>query len=78
LRSNPHHSRKYDQAGNLLLTISTGTSAPFGVAVDANGKIYVAGINTGTVTTFNADGSAGTPTITGLNGPTGVAVDAAG
>jgi YVTN family beta-propeller protein len=55
-------------------TITTGVSAPFGVAVDADGKIYVANNNNNTVTTYNADGSASTPTITGLNGPFGIAV----
>ena len=42
-------------------------------------KIYVANNGNNTVTTYNADGSASTPTITaGLNFPTGIAVDAAG
>ena len=49
------------------------------MAVDANGKIYVANYGGGNVTTYNADGTQTTPTITaGLHNPTGVAVDANG
>ena len=50
------------------------------MAVDAARKIYVAndiGLNSSfndTVTTYAANGVQTTPTITGLNGPLGVAV----
>jgi DNA-binding beta-propeller fold protein YncE len=45
------------------------------VAVDAAGKIYVASEGNNTVTTYTANGTPTTPTITtGLDFPTGVAV----
>ncbi len=58
-------------------TIS-GFQYPYGVAVDADGKIYVADNRAGTLTTYDSNGSPTTPTITGLGGPIGVAVDASG
>jgi hypothetical protein len=42
------------------------------------GKIYVANSGDNTVTTYAADGTPATPTITGLNSPAALAVDAAG
>ena len=52
---------------------------PYGVAVDANGKIYVANNFGNSVNTFNPNGTLSTLTITmGLNDPSGVAVDANG
>ena len=59
-------------------TITAGLTTPFGITVDANGKIYVANYNGGTVTTYLADGTQTTPTITGLQFPTDVKVDANG
>jgi DNA-binding beta-propeller fold protein YncE len=59
-------------------TITSGLSGPFGVAVDAAGKIYVVNDNS-TVTAYDVDGNRTTPTITaGLNNSLGVAVDATG
>lgn len=57
---------------------------PRGIAVDANGKIYVANYlggpsNVGSVTTYTPDGKQTTPTITaGIVKAQGVAVDANG
>jgi serine/threonine-protein kinase len=50
------------------------------VAVDGTGTIYVPhrSPGSGSVTTYNADGTQTTPTITGLSTPDAVAVDAAG
>jgi beta-lactam-binding protein with PASTA domain len=79
--------------GSPLATITgsnTGLNAPFGVALDANGKIYVANISQNSmpsITVYPATPSgtlneapiatiAGTDT--GLNAPTSVAVDANG
>lgn len=79
----------YNARGKRVLTISNAVYGPAGVAVDANGKIYVAnafggghghhrGLH-GTVTTYTPDGRQTTPTITaGLDFPTDVAVDANG
>jgi YVTN family beta-propeller protein len=60
-------------------TITAGLDGPFGVAVDAAGKIYVANFNN-TVTTYHADGTQTTPTITAepIDIPQGIAVDLAG
>lgn len=58
--------------------------APTGIAVDANGKIYVVNdsggsTNTGSVTAYAASGTQTMPTITaGINEPDGVAVGANG
>jgi hypothetical protein len=57
----------------------TTLSSPYGVAVDAAGKIYITTPNggvgpIGTLTTYTAKGRPSTPTITGLNVPFGVAV----
>ena len=69
---------------------NTGLDAPFGVALDTSGKIYVANISqnsTPSITVYAANPS-GTLNVaplakiagasTGLNGPTSVAVDASG
>jgi hypothetical protein len=71
----------YTASGNPTApTITDGVNAPNAVAVDSNGKIYVANSND-TVTTYNADGTRTTPTIRvhfpSLY-PSGVAVDANG
>jgi hypothetical protein len=79
--------------GTPLATIAgsnTGLNAPYGVALDANGKIYVANISqnsTPSITVYPANPSgtlneAPVATIagshTGLNAPTSVVVDASG
>ena len=45
-------------------TITTGIDGPAGLAVDANGKIYVVNVYNSTVTTYKPDGTPTTPTIT--------------
>ncbi len=59
-------------------SIVTGLDFPTGVAVDANGKIYVVNNGNNTLTTYLPDGTQTSPTITGLVAPTGVAVDGNG
>jgi DNA-binding beta-propeller fold protein YncE len=56
-------------------TITRGLAFPFGIAVDAKGKIYVTNSSSGDVTTYLPDGTETTPTITGLKNPEGIAVD---
>ena len=41
-------------------------------------KLYIAGYTSNTISTYTTDGKPSTPTITGLDGPVGIAVDAAG
>jgi hypothetical protein len=65
-----------DRAGNVWIARFRMTSVveyAQGVAVDKNGKIYVAG---GGVRTYTPDGEATTPTIAG--GGVGIAVDGSG
>jgi hypothetical protein len=47
---------------------------PFGVAVDAAGKIYVINHSPQKLLTFTAKGAPSTPTITTLSEPWGVAI----
>ena len=54
----------------------TGVSNPTAVAVGASGKIYVG--NATSVTTYNANGTRSTPTLSGLNYVSGLATDEAG
>ena len=64
---------------------NTGLNAPFGIALDAGGRLYVANLDSDSITVYaaGATGNA-TPTATiagsntGLNNPIGIAVDAAG
>jgi hypothetical protein len=57
----------------------TGLNGPSGVAVDANGKIYVANNANGTVTTYTPNGTPTTPTIGGRTGYVrDIAIGAAG
>ena len=79
-----------DAGGNATPTATiggslTGLNAPSGVALDAQGSIYVANHDGNSITVYplGASGNASpTTTIfgssTGLNGPTGIAFDAAG
>jgi len=57
------------------LTIS-GLTTPLGIAVDKQGRVYVA--QTGGVGVFNADGSPDMTITTGVNAPTTVSVDKKG
>jgi hypothetical protein len=55
-------------------TITSGLSTPFGVALDAAGKIYVINHSPQSLVTFTAKGAPTTPTITTLSEPWGVAI----
>jgi NHL repeat len=72
----------YSLDGEPAMTITAGIVAPFGVAVDRAGKIYVT--NTlphtgGNVTTYAPDGKRTKPTITdGIAFPADIAVDNSG
>lgn len=55
-------------------TINVGAGSPDGVAVDANGKIYVANRRSSRIATYTASGTETTPTIPGVLFATGVAV----
>jgi sugar lactone lactonase YvrE len=68
----------YTANGTQTTPTISGFSYPSGVAVDANGKIYVADHNNNEITTYLSDGTQTTPTITGLSEPGGIAVDANG
>ncbi len=64
---------------------NTGLNAPFGIALDAGGRLYVANLDSDSITVYaaGATGNA-TPTATiagsntGLSGPDGIALDAGG
>ena len=74
----------YTLQGKPAAPTIAGLDAPVGLAVDAHGKIYVANSGSkksgrGSITTYDADGSRTTPTITAsLDTPWGIAVDARG
>jgi DNA-binding beta-propeller fold protein YncE len=73
----------YTLSGTQSTPTITGFTAPWGVAVDASGKIHVANLGngfsgTGSVTSYTATGTPTSPTITGLDYPFGLAVDASG
>ncbi|GAC1299510.1 MAG: hypothetical protein NVSMB19_03920 [Vulcanimicrobiaceae bacterium] len=57
----------YDASGNrtnpTIPASGAGLDDPWGPAVDANGKIYVANSNGNTVTTYDANGARTAPTI---------------
>jgi len=64
---------------------NTGLNAPFGIALDAGGRLYVANLDSDSITVYaaGATGNATPATTiagsnTGLNNPIGIAVDAAG
>ena len=74
--------RTYRPDGTQTIpTITAGLNGARGIAVDANGKIYVANFVAGSspsyrVTTYLPDGTQTSPTITaGLCGPDAVAID---
>jgi hypothetical protein len=71
----PSYLTKYTSKGEQVgLKISGGLNEADGIAVDATGKIYVANLGNGTVTTYTSTGKQTTPTID-VPSPTGVAVD---
>ena len=64
---------------------NTGLNAPFGIALDAGGRLHVANLDSDSITVYaaGATGNATPATTiagsnTGLNNPIGIAVDAAG
>jgi large repetitive protein len=57
-------------------TVGTGLDAPYGVAVDAKGDVFIADSNR--ILKLSASGGAQTTIGSGLNFPAGVAVDGAG
>ncbi len=72
---------KLDAAGNVLGTFPHGGSSAQGVAVDADGNVWVAHslFNATTIGHLRTDGTfVGNVTLPGGNGPTGVAVDSNG
>ena len=65
------------EAASLLTTPATGLNNPSGVAVDASGNVYYAGVNS--IQEWNASTqTVSTVVSSGLNDPHGLAVDAAG
>ena len=76
------HCEKYDDAGVSKLTFTTGVPTnPAAIAVDAQGKIYIAGWTAGDTTgrfvIFDDEGKVKktvTPTL--LASPTGIFIDA--
>jgi streptogramin lyase len=60
-------------------SITTGTSSPFGLAVDKKGALYVANIGNNTVTIYPKGKSSPSMTISaGLSAPYGIGVDSKG
>ncbi len=59
-------------------TISVGLNEPVAVAVNPAGTTIFIADFVGSLTPYTSGGSPTSPTITGLNGPDGVALDAAG
>jgi hypothetical protein len=64
---------------NIAPTITSGLNVPGGIAVSANGNIYIANYGGGsgsTVTVYSPNGSGPTSTITVPEGPSGAAIAA--
>ena len=55
----------YKRDGKKTRPTIRGLAGVWGLAVDVNGKIYVANRGNNTITTYKADGTQTTPTITG-------------
>ncbi len=68
----------YDGNTTPSLTVTSGLSGPRGVAVDANGTVYVGNHGNNTVTEYPAGQTTPSLTITGLSFPEGVAIDPSG
>jgi hypothetical protein len=62
----------------LVRAITRGVSSPGGIALDANGTLYVPNENAATVTIYPAGSNTPSLTLTGTDSPEGVAVDASG
>jgi sugar lactone lactonase YvrE len=73
--------RVFDQAGDhqkAVATLRNGLSQPTGVAVDANGDVYVANLGSSTVSVFHEGQKSPYRTLTGATTPWGIAVDGLG
>ncbi len=62
----------------LVRKITDGINSPGGIAVDANGTLYVPNQHGGNVTVYLPTSNEPATTLTGVNEPQSVAVDAAG
>jgi hypothetical protein len=68
----------YVAAGALTSLVSSTLSNPMGVAVDSQGRVYIANTAGNTIEEWRPSNNAVTTLVTGLDGPSGVAVDGAG
>jgi uncharacterized repeat protein (TIGR01451 family) len=69
----------YVGPGPVITLVSSGVSAPKGVAVDSVGNVYIADVGKNAIEEWNASTQqVSTLVSTGMNGPEGVAVDASG
>lgn len=67
---------EYNSSGAILQTLTSGIDFPQGLAIDANGNVYVANYAYGTVWQFGPGGNLITSSfISGLNSPIGLAIN---
>jgi hypothetical protein len=68
-----------DRLGSPLVeSITKGISSPGGIALDAQGKLYVPNQKSGNVTVYPPGDTTPTLTLTGVDAPQGIAVDSGG
>ncbi len=68
----------YAPVAPLTALVSSGLNAPQGVAVDAQGNVYIADTGNNAIEQWNAGTQQLNTLVPGLSAPTGVAVDASG
>ncbi len=69
---------EFNSDGSQKATFATAIGAPFAIAFDAAGNVFVDDAGSGRIFKFNPDGTGKTVFASGLSVPTGMAFDSAG